>query len=276
MLLNPPAKINLGLFITEKRPDGYHNLETVFYPIPVTDTLEVKKLEFETLPYRFQQAGRKIDGNQEDNLVVKTYMMLKEEFNLPPVDIYLDKRIPMGAGLGGGSSDAAYMMRAINEMFELGLSDAEMKSRISRIGADCAFFITDSPAYATGIGDILQPINLSLKGYYLVLVKPDLHISTREAYSGVKPHQSETDLRKMTEVPVKEWKTFVSNDFETSLFPRYPQLSAIKETLYEMGAVYAAMSGSGSCMYGLFKRPAVGRVKEIFSDCYVYSCQLRK
>ena len=276
MLLNPPAKINLGLFITEKRPDGYHNLETVFYPIPVMDTLEVKELGFETLPYRFQQVGRKIEGNQEDNLVVRTYMMLKEEFNLPPVDIYLDKHIPMGAGLGGGSSDAAYMMRALNEIFGLRLTDEEMKKRISKIGADCAFFINEQPAFATGIGDVLEPIALSLKNYYLILVKPDVHISTREAYAGVTPRKSGFDLREMVNLPVKEWKKFVSNDFETSLFPRYPQLSAIKETFYDMGAVYAAMSGSGSCMYGLFKRPVVGDVKKIFSDCFVYTCQLHQ
>lgn len=186
MLFNPISKINIGLYVIERRADGYHNLETVFYPIPLQDNLELKPLEGSNKPWELQVVGNKVAGNAADNLVVKVYESLRNEFNLPPIDIYLYKRIPMGAGLGGGSSDAAETMKGLNEMFSLGLSAEEMEQRVARLGADCAFFIKGTPAFATGIGDILTPAQLSLKGWHLLLVKPSDFVSTKDAYSGIK------------------------------------------------------------------------------------------
>lgn len=190
MFLNPCCKINLGLYVVEKRADGYHNLETVFYPIPLCDNLEVKTLHNSNEPYLLQTVGPKIQGNPEDNLIIKVYNQLKADFDLPQLDILLHKKIPMGAGLGGGSSDAAFMMRILNEEYQLGMNNSEMKKRVSKLGADCAFFIDPHPAYATGIGDIFSPITLSLKKWVLVLVKPQTSVSTQEAYSQIVPQKN--------------------------------------------------------------------------------------
>lgn len=269
MLSFPCAKINIGLYVVSKRPDGYHNLETVFYPIPLQDVLETKPLTMSNAPYALQTVGAPIAGNADDNLVVKVYRDLKAEFNLPALDIYLHKRIPMGAGLGGGSSDAAYMLKTLNADFELQLSDDEMERRIANYGADCAFFIREQPSFATGIGDELTPIDLSLKGFTLVLVKPSTFVSTREAYAGVVPQRPACDLREALAQPVESWRHTVSNDFERSVFLAHPEIAAIKTTLYDMGAVYAAMSGSGSTVFGLFRRP-VEEAEMVFSDCFVF------
>ena len=188
----PICKINIGLYVTRKREDGYHDLETVFYPLPLHDNLSIAPLKMSDAPYRLQVAGRSIEADAADNLIVKVYEQLRADFPLPPLDIYLYKRIPMGAGLGGGSSDAAAMMRLLNDTFALGLTTEEMERRVARLGADCAFFIKGDPAFATGIGDLLSPISLSLKGYVLVLVKPDIFVSTREAYGGITPTNRDT------------------------------------------------------------------------------------
>lgn len=273
MLLYPNAKINIGLFVTGKRPDGYHNLETVFYPVPLRDVLEIKPVPKENVPYLFQTVGYDIAGRPEDNLVIRIYEDMKAEFDLPPLDIYLQKRIPMGAGLGGGSSDAAFMMRALNEEFHLGLTDDELARRVAKYGADCAFFIHNRPAYATGIGDRLAPLKLSLKGWHIVLVKPDIFISTKEAYSGVTPQPAPCHLPEVVMQDVSVWKELISNDFEDSVFPKYPSIAAIKKTLYDMGAVYASMSGSGSTVFGLFRHDCEEAAR-VFHDCYVFRQKL--
>ena len=269
----PIAKINIGLYVTRRREDGYHDLETIFYPIPLHDNLSISSLKMSDAPYQLQTAGHKIEGNSEDNLIVKVYKQLAEEFDLPPLDIYLYKRIPMGAGLGGGSSDAAAMIKLLNETFDLGLSTADMERRVARLGADCAFFVQGKPTFATGIGDILTPIELSLSGMHLVLVKPDIFVSTKEAYGGIVPATPEHDLLEAIKAPITEWRHTVSNDFEKNVFRLHPEIAAIKQTLYDMGAVYASMSGSGSTVFGLFQH-AVEEAERVFDDCFVWQSKL--
>lgn len=267
MINFPNAKINLGLNIIEKRPDGYHNLETVFFPINIQDALEVKLLEDCDKPYKLTMKGNVLDCNPDDNLVVKAYMMLKEDFDLPSVDIHLFKHIPSGAGLGGGSSDCAFMIKMLNEKFALGLSLEKMEEYAARLGADCAFFIRNEPVFATGIGNVFEPVRLSLSDYILVLVKPDIFVSTRDAFANIKPAHPEVSLKEIITRPVETWKDCMVNDFERSVFLKYPEIAAIKDKLYDMGAVYAAMSGSGSSVYGLFKSP-VENVDEVFAGCF--------
>ncbi len=271
----PNAKINIGLRVTQRRSDGYHNLQTVFYPIPLTDALEIEPLKASLdKPYEFLTSGIAIPGNPDDNLVVKVFLSLQREFDLPPVSIHLAKHIPMGAGLGGGSSDAASMMRMLNEHFDLGLTDREMEQRLASFGADCPFFVRNKPVYAQGIGNEFSSIRLSLKGHFILLVKPSTHVSTAEAYGGVVPQMPQTDLGEMIEnTPIRLWRSCIVNDFEKTVFQHHPQLAAIKQTLYDMGAVYAAMSGSGSAMYGIFSRPIENAVK-IFPDCFIFANRL--
>lgn len=253
MITFPNAKINLGLNIVEKRPDGYHNLETVFYPVPIEDALEVNVLNEGNAKFRLNQAGLQIEGEAGNNLVVKAYKLLDEKFNLPPVDIHLFKHIPSGAGLGGGSSDAAYMLKLLNEKFSLQLTQEALEEYAASLGADCAFFIRNTPTYAEGIGNIFSPISLSLEGYKIIVVKPDIFVSTREAFAQIKPHRPEVPLKEIVKRPIEEWKELMLNDFEESVFPQFPAIREIKEELYGEGAVYAAMSGSGSSVFGLFE-----------------------
>lgn len=254
MISFPNAKINLGLNIVEKRPDGYHNLETIFYPVPITDALEISRWNKEKTDkkYHFAQDGLQIAGDDENNLVVKAYKLLDNDFSLPPVSIRLLKKIPFGAGLGGGSSDAAFMIKMLNDYFELQLDNAQMETYAAKLGADCAFFIQNQPTYAEGIGNIFSPINLSLKGYKIVMVKPDIFVSTREAFSSIKPTDPSHPLKEIINLPIENWKELMKNDFEESVFPQYPAIARIKEQLYEEGAIYASMSGSGSSVYGIF------------------------
>lgn len=258
MITLPIAKINLGLTITEKRPDGYHNLETLFYPVHgLHDALEVVPMQEESeLPYKLRVIGAPIAGKAEDNLVVKAYLLLKHDYpTLPAVDIFMIKHIPMGAGLGGGSADASYMLKLLNEQFSLGISTSQLEVYAAQLGADCAFFIKSEPVFATGIGNLFQPIELSLKGYWLLIVKPDIFVSTKEAFAGITPQQPTHSLQAMSKRPISEWREFIVNDFEKSVFAAHPQLAQIKEKLYEQGALYAAMSGSGSSLYGIFQTP---------------------
>ena len=276
MITFPNAKINLGLNIVEKRPDGYHNLETVFYPIPVEDALEVNILNESPQKFRLHQAGLEIAGEAENNLVVKAYKLLDERFNLPPIDIHLFKHIPSGAGLGGGSSDAAYMLKLLNEKFNLEWSDENLEEYAAKLGADCAFFIRNTPTYAEGIGNIFSPISLSLKGYQIVLVKPDIFVSTRDAFAQIKPHRQEIPLKEVIKQPIEEWKERMVNDFEESVFPQFPAIREIKEKLYEAGAIYAAMTGSGSSVFGLFRPEDNKSVKEDFGEkAFVYQGALK-
>lgn len=257
MITFPNAKINLGLNITEKRPDGYHNLETIFYPIPVEDALEIHVLNEGNEKYRLHQAGLEIAGEVDSNLVVKAYKLLEEQYNLPPVDIHLFKHIPSGAGLGGGSADAAFMLKLLNDKFNLGLSNEVLEEYAVRLGADCAFFIQNAPTYAEGIGNIFSPVYLPLKHYQIWLVKPDIFVSTRDAFSQIKPHHPEKSLKEIIQMPVTEWRKYMKNDFEESVFPKFPAIGEIKEEMYRHGAIYASMSGSGSSVYGLFATDAV-------------------
>lgn len=273
MILYPNAKINIGLNVVEKRPDGYHNLETVFYPIPLQDALEVTPIQSISSEkgYQLKVMGTVLDGSPDDNLIVKAYRLLRDEYRLPPVSLYLYKHIPTGAGLGGGSSDAAFTIRALNEQFKLGLTTDKMEEYAARLGADCAFFIKNDPVYATGIGNEFHPIRLSLKGKVLVLIKPDTFVSTKDAYALVKPAHPEVSLRELLAQPIESWKDTVVNDFEKSVFAKYPEIACIKDKLYDMGAIYASMSGSGSSVYGIFDAP-IDNVDEIFSG---YFCRQR-
>ena len=253
MITFPNAKINLGLNVVEKRPDGYHNLETIFYPIPLEDALEIGPLSQGTeQACTLSQTGISVDGNSEDNLVLKAYRLLNAHHPLPPVQIHLHKHIPTGAGLGGGSSDAAYMLKLLNEQFKLHLSADTLEDYAAQLGADCAFFVRNQPVYAEGIGNVFSPIELSLKGYGLIVIKPDVFVSTRDAFAHIRPRRPEQNLRNIVRRPINEWKHFMTNDFEESVFPKFPTISVIKEKLYQAGAVYASMSGSGSSVYGLF------------------------
>ena len=267
MITYPNAKINLGLNIVEKRPDGYHNLETVFYPIPLQDALEVTKLEDEK-EYKLKISGMPIEGEPENNLVVKAYHLLKKDFpDMAPINIHMYKHIPTGAGLGGGSSDAAFMIKLLNEKFGLNLSTERMEEYAATLGADCAFFIQNKPVFASGIGNVFESINLSLKGYYLVLVKPEIFVSTKEAYANIQPMHPSQSLKEIIRMPVETWRATMKNDFEESVFQKYPEIAAIKDKLYDMGAIYASMSGSGSSVFGIF-REQVEYVDEVFSGCF--------
>lgn len=252
MITFPNAKINLGLNITEKRPDGYHNLETIFYPIPLEDALEACPRKEGLGSYSLSQSGLSIEGDAENNLVVKAYKLLDETYHLPPVDIYLHKHIPSGAGLGGGSADAAFMLKLLNRMYRLNLTDDQLEAYAARLGADCAFFVRNQPTYAEGIGNIFSPVELSLAGWQLLLVKPNIFVSTRDAFARIRPRHPERNLRDLINQPVESWKDSMINDFEESVFPQFPAIGDIKTELYHLGAVYASMSGSGSSVYGLF------------------------
>lgn len=267
MITYPNAKINLGLNIVEKRPDGYHNLETVFYPINLQDALEVNLMEGEE-EFSLKVSGVPIEGEPENNLVVKAYRLLKKDYpEMPAIDIHMYKHIPTGAGLGGGSADAAFMIKLLNEKFKLNLSIEKMEEYAAILGADCAFFIQNKPVFATGIGNIFEPIQLSLKGYYLVLVKPDIFVSTKDAFAHIIPTQPTQSLKEIIRMPVETWRATMKNDFEDSVFQKFPEIAAIKDKLYDLDAVYASMSGSGSSVYGIF-REQVEFVDEIFSGCF--------
>ncbi|WP_080237798.1 4-(cytidine 5'-diphospho)-2-C-methyl-D-erythritol kinase [Spirosoma rigui] len=251
MLTFPNAKINLGLRITEKRPDGFHNLQSCFFPVGWSDVLEVIPAD----SFRFSSSGLPIPGDAGSNLCVRAYERLRADFDLPPVQLHLHKNVPIGAGLGGGSADAAFTLKLLNERFALGLSTATLEDYARPLGSDCAFFIQNRPMYCTEKGDVFDEIALDLTGYHLLLVYPNLAISTAEAYASIRPHQPEVPLNQLLRAPVDTWRSTVHNDFEDSLFPAYPLLAAIKQQLYEAGAVYASMSGSGSTVYGIFDAP---------------------
>jgi 4-diphosphocytidyl-2-C-methyl-D-erythritol kinase len=251
MISFPNAKINLGLFITDRLTNGYHQIESCLFPIPWTDILEFvpsKKLEFNT-------SGIEIPGNDKDNLVLKAYKLLRQDFALPDLSIHLHKIIPMGAGLGGGSSDASHMIKMINNEFRLFLDESILEDYAAQLGSDCPFFIQNKPAIATGTGTDLKTIDLNLKGHWLALIKPDVHISTQAAYAGVSPKSNPIDLEGLLlSKDFDRWKAELSNEFEISIFPQFPILNDIKTGFYESGALYAAMSGSGSTIFGIFDK----------------------
>lgn len=259
MLTKPIAKINLGLNVVERRPDGYHNLETVFYPVPICDSLEVFQMDGQfpsAVDCDLKVTNIVIDGDEQKNLVVRAYNLLKQDFPaLPRIHAHLYKGIPTQAGMGGGSSDCGFMITLLNQMFKLGLSDEQMIQYAARLGADCAFFILNNPCYAEGIGERLEPITLNLSDWYLAIVRPAIPVSTKEAFSLITPQHPAHNCRDIVMQPVENWRNHLINDFEKSVFAIHPEIGAIKDRLYDMGAVYAAMSGSGSSLFGLFREP---------------------
>ena len=269
------CKINLGLNVVERRPDGYHNLQTIFYPVPLYDELTIREKDSLIMDGEdtLTLGGNPLEGEVWDNLVLRAVRLLRQEgFPIPPLNIDLRKVIPSGAGLGGGSSDAACMVTSLTRLYGLPLSEEQMERLVSKLGADCPFFINPRPLYAEGIGDVFTPISLDLSGWYLMLVKPEVHVSTREAYAGVHPHQPAYSLLDVVKQPVGAWASRMVNDFEESIFFNHPLLSEIKEELYRQGAAYASMSGSGSTIFGLFRsRP---NCEEHFAGHFTFVCQL--
>jgi 4-diphosphocytidyl-2-C-methyl-D-erythritol kinase len=248
MILFPPCKINLGLRVLRKRSDGYHDIESCFYPVPWTEILEVVP----ATKLSFHVSGLPVDGPPESNLCLKAYRLMAARFQVGPAAVHLHKLLPMGAGLGGGSSDAASTLKAINEVFALHLSDNDLKSLAVELGSDCPFFVSSAPQMAMGRGEQLSPARVSLKGNYIIVVKPGVDIATAQAYSWIKPSDAGPSVASAISLPYGEWKRSLVNDFEAPVFEKYPQLAGIKTMLYESGAFFASMSGSGSAIFGLF------------------------
>ncbi len=249
--------------MVSKRDDGYHTVETCFYPVPWTDILEIIPAN----GFSFTSSGAAIPGKEEDNLCIKAYHLLRSGFDMGPVKIHLHKVLPTGAGLGGGSSDGAFTLRMLNSIFDLRLSADVLHGFASKLGSDCSFFIEDNPMLGRGRGEQLEGLPLSLKGYYLVLIKPDIHVSTAEAYKGVKPHAPAQQLSEILKRPISEWGGNLINDFEKSVFEKHPAIREIKKKLYDSGALYASMSGSGSSVFGVFKSQV-----ELANDFKVMQC----
>ena len=295
MITHPIAKINLGLNVVERRPDGYHNLETVFYPVPICDELEV---EAQSSMLNAQSSklndceltleGIHIEGDVQKNLIVKAYQLLKQDFpDMPRVRARLKKGIPTQAGMGGGSSDGAYMLTMLNELFQLHLTKEQLCGYAARLGADCAFFIDPQPQYAEGIGERLTPLTTSLDtqssklnaqssklkaNYYIGIVRPDVPVSTKEAYSLITPKRPAKNCRDIVMQPVETWRIELINDFEEGIFALHPELAEVKQRLYDLGAVYAAMSGSGSAIFGLFREPV--ELESSFPDMFTWCAPL--
>lgn len=253
MICFPNAKINLGLNIVSRRSDGYHNLETIFYPVPVKDALEIIVREEQTSD-TFIEAGIEVDSPPDSNLVMKALKLMRAHYNFPPIEVHLLKKIPFGAGLGGGSADASSMLKLINKTFALGATDELLASLAVRLGADCPFFIYNRPFFASGIGEIFEPVDFSLKGYQLVLIKPDIHVSTKDAFAQITPCRPKISLKDIVKTPVREWKNTMVNDFEKSVFEKHPAIKEIKDYLYSKGALYTSMTGSGSSVFGIFDK----------------------
>jgi 4-diphosphocytidyl-2-C-methyl-D-erythritol kinase len=265
MIVFPKAKINLGLRITGKRHDGYHNIETVFYPIGLCDALEIVVAPESARKDTITVTGISIGGDPEENIIMKTVLKIREKYSFPWLKIHLHKAIPHGAGLGGGSSDAVYILLTINRYFGLLIDAKDLKSMALDIGSDCPFFIDGNPAFASGRGEILNSINPVLSGYYLLLLNPGVVISTREAYENCRPKIPPTSLFDLVGHNIAEWKDLIINDFEDFAFRKYPQIKSLKDELYRSGALYSSMSGSGSSVFGIFsEKPKIaGNLKEM-------------
>lgn len=269
MISFPNCKINLGLYITNKRADGYHDLQTIFYPLPFYDVLEIIQEDvqssrnqealqpgiYQTEGLTFFSGGLTLPGNPHENICIKAWQLVKKDFpELPPISMYLYKNIPAGAGLGGGSADGTYCLMLLNEKFQLGITNEKLAEYAMQLGSDCPFFIYNQPAIAGGRGEILEPVMLNLSEYKFVLVNPGVHINTTEAFSGVVPKKPVTDLKTITTLQPPEWKQLLYNQFEETIFQKYPQLAGIKETLYEYGATYASMTGTGATIFGIYHK----------------------
>lgn len=262
MISFPNAKINLGLHVVAKRPDGYHNIESCFYPVNWTDMLEIIPAD----AFLFTSSGLPIPGDSTHNLCTKAYLALRQDFDLPPVHIHLHKTIPIGAGLGGGSADGAFTVKLLNDQFNLALTPAQMEEYVRPLGSDCAFFIQNKPLYCYDKGDRFAPVEVALDTYFIVLVNPGIHVSTAEAYAGIVPSLPEVPLQQLLAQPLRQWKELLQNDFEKTVFAAYPAIAAVKEKLYEAGALYASMSGSGATIYGVFAEKV--SVKDSFPPHY--------
>ena len=269
MISFPHGKINLGLNVVARRSDGFHNIETCFYPIPLTDILEI----IPSSEFSFSQSGIPLPGTPEENLCVKAYRLLASDFDMDQVKIHLHKVIPVGAGLGGGSSDAAITLRLLNAIFDLKISVPKLKDYAAQLGSDCSFFIEDIPMIGRGRGENLTPVSLPLNGLHVLLVKPDIYIATQEAYAGISPQQPPRTLEGILNLPVKEWRTELKNDFEDSIFKKFPEIGRIKDKMYSLGAIYASMSGSGSSVFGIFEKPT--EVRKIFPGMFQGSGELK-
>ena len=277
MITFPVAKINLGLNVVEKRADDYHNLQTVFYPVPIMDALEIVPMSDgfpSDVDCDLKVTNITIEGDEQRNLVVRAYQLLKADYpELPRVHAHLWKGIPTQAGMGGGSSDCGYMIRLLNETFDMGLTSEQMQQYAARLGADCAFFIESRACYAEGIGERLQPIDLDLSGWHIGVVRPDIPVPTKEAFSRIHPHYPALNCRDVVMQPVETWRDRLTNDFEESVFVLHPEIGNVKEQLYKMGATYAAMSGSGSALFGLFKEEP-NELRQAFPDMFTFSTVL--
>lgn len=255
MIVFPNAKINLGLNVTQKRPDGYHNILSVFFPVPLCDILEA--VIPENKPEGFFElsfSGLEIPGSADSNLLKKVHTLISSDYALPPLRVHLHKIIPMGGGLGGGSSDAAFFIKLINDLSDINLSWGEMHHYARQTGSDCSFFLINKPCLVSETGTELEPIQLQLKPYFMQLVFPGIHLPTPEAYAGIQPVVPQFSPEKIVEKPIPEWKEFLFNDFESYAFKKHPELQKIKAQLYENGALYAAMTGSGSTLFGIFDK----------------------
>ncbi|MBA3828364.1 MAG: 4-(cytidine 5'-diphospho)-2-C-methyl-D-erythritol kinase [Taibaiella sp.] len=263
MIRFPNCKINIGLYVTNVRSDGYHDIETVFYPVPLRDGLEIVPAGKTEL----QLYGRQMPGEQNTNLVWKAYELLQGLYpdKVKPVAIHLLKNIPMGAGMGGGSADGAFMLQLLTDYFELGVSNKELEGLALQLGSDCPFFINNKPAYARGRGEVLEPIELDLSAYSIQLVCPNVHVSTADAFKTITPKAAPINSKEIAMIPVREWKDRISNDFEKPVFAKHPELKEIKEQLYAGGALYAAMSGSGSTVYGVFEKGVRAEINTVIS-----------
>lgn len=269
MIVFPNCKINLGLNILRKRSDGYHDIETIFYPIPLTDALEIieNKSQNKNAALPFTSSGLPIIGNPDTNLCVKAYQILKKDFpNLPAVFIYLHKIIPIGAGLGGGSADGAFAMKAINEMFALGVTTEQLITYSLNLGSDCPFFIINKPCFATGQGEKLEEIAVDLSAYKILIVSPGIHIDTGRAFLNITPATPERSIKEIITDPIEHWKDILKNDFEKQAFKQYPEIFDIKNILYHHGAIYASMTGTGSTVFGIF--PAGKKIEFSFPENY--------
>ena len=270
MLCFPNCKINLGLYITNKRQDGYHDLETVFYPLALKDALEVVP----AVETKLHLSGKQVAGNESNNLVLKAYELLRAKYpgKISALDIYLHKAIPMGAGMGGGSADGAFMLSLLNEYCALNLDKGELAKLALQLGSDCPFFIYNSPQFAKGRGEQMQAISLDLSAYSIQLICPQVHVSTREAFTMITPKSAAFDLSRLASLPLEEWKGKISNDFEAPVFAQHPELASIKKQLYNSGAIYASMTGSGSTIYGIFPKgeKAIIQVNAPFEQHYIH------
>jgi len=266
MICFPNAKINIGLNIVKKRNDGYHDIESVMYPLTdiAFDALEI----IESKETEIILSGIDVPGNTQDNLCLKAYHLISKDYTLPSIQIHLHKAVPIGAGLGGGSSDAAFFIQLLNKKFSLNISWGEMHHYAKQLGSDCSFFVSNQPAFVKGKGDEFDFIKVNLSSYYILLVYPPIHINTGKAYSGVIPKKPQRSLKKdLLNASIYEWKRYIHNDFEDSVFKEYPELEKIKNDLYSIGAIYSSMSGSGSTIYGIFKNLPL--IKNKFENCLI-------